>query len=154
MYRTYYDSPIGRLWIEADEEALTALYPEQKEIAEESETESSVLLDKVKRELAEYFAGTRTEFDIPVRLQGTKFQVAVWRALCRIPYGTTYSYLDLAKAVGNPKACRAVGGANNKNKILIIVPCHRVIGKDGSLVDFGAGLTAKKYLLELEKKYS
>lgn len=154
MYRTYYDSPIGRLWIEVDEEAITALYLEQKGVIEESETESSALLDKVKQELIEYFAGKRKEFDIPVRLQGTAFQVDVWNGLRNIPYGTTYSYSELANAVGRPNACRAVGGANNKNKILIVVPCHRVIGKNGSLVGFGAGLSAKEYLLELEKNNS
>lgn len=110
------------------------------------------LLQKAKKQLREYFAGNRREFDLPICLHGTDFQKKVWNVLQSIPYGETLSYGEVAAKIGNPKASRAVGGANNKNPIMIIVPCHRVIGADGSLVGFGGGLPAKEYLLALEGK--
>ena len=102
------------------------------------------------RQLDEYFAGTRTAFDLPLRLHGTAFQVEVWEQLRRIPYGETISYGELAKRVDRPEAARAVGAANGQNPIAIVVPCHRVIGADGSLTGFGGGLHVKRFLLEHE----
>jgi len=104
------------------------------------------------QQLREYFAGQREDFDLPLVLHGTPFQLSVWRNLQKIPYGKTVSYLDLAKKIGNPKAVRAVGLANGLNPIPIIVPCHRVIGSDGSLTGFGGGLPTKQKLLALESR--
>ena len=103
------------------------------------------------KELKEYFSGKRKKFKLKLNVSGTDFQKKVWSALCDIPYGETRTYQDIAFAVGKPKACRAVGGANNKNKIPVIIPCHRVIGKNGSLIGFGSGLGIKKQLLDLER---
>lgn len=107
---------------------------------------------KAIEQLGEYFAGQREEFDLPIVLEGTPFQLSVWRSLQTIPYGKTVSYLELAKKIGNPKAVRAVGLANGSNPIPIIVPCHRVIGSDGSLTGFGGGLPTKQKLLALESR--
>ena len=109
------------------------------------------LIKKAATQLAEYFAGTRAKFDLPLAPAGTEFQRSVWRALQTIPFGETCSYMDIATRIGNPKACRAVGMSNNRNPIAIIIPCHRVIGRDGSLVGYGGGLDIKQYLLDLEK---
>lgn len=114
-------------------------------------TDSSVIQKTVKQ-LEEYFQGKRTVFELPVCLKGTPFQQKVWAALQTIPYGETRSYGELAAQIGNPKACRAIGGANHRNPVMIVVPCHRVIGADGSLTGFGCGLDAKQYLLELERR--
>ncbi len=102
------------------------------------------------QQLAEYFNGSRQQFDVKIAPKGTVFQESVWQELCKIPFGQTASYGEIAKRIGNPKACRAVGLANAKNPLPIIVPCHRVIGKDGSLTGFGGGLEIKKQLLDLE----
>jgi len=102
------------------------------------------------RELEEYFAGTRREFDFSLDLRGTEFQLACWRALLAIPYGQTRSYADIARAVGRPRGFRAVGMANNRNPVAIVVPCHRVIASDGTLCGYGGGLDIKRKLLELE----
>jgi methylated-DNA-[protein]-cysteine S-methyltransferase len=104
------------------------------------------------KQLREYFAGKREQFDLPLVLDGTPFQLSVWRNLQKIPYGETVSYLDIAKKIGNPQAVRAVGLANGSNPIAIIVPCHRVIGSDGSLTGFGGGLPTKQKLLALESR--
>jgi len=109
------------------------------------------LIKKAYTQLSEYFSGNRKTFNLPLKLEGTEFQKKVWQALIDIPYGETRSYKQIAEAVGCPKGCRAVGNANNKNKILIMVPCHRVIGANGDLVGFGAGLDVKKKLLYIEK---
>lgn len=148
LRRLCFETPIGTLCLEEDGEALTAirLGPKCEEEQDESE-----LLNEAKKQIMEYFAGKRTQFDLPLHMHGTEFQVKVWNALRQIPYGETRSYSEIAAAAGNPKACRAVGGANNKNPLLIVVPCHRVIGKNGSLVGFACGMDAKKHLLELEK---
>ena len=108
-------------------------------------------IKKAYIELKEYFEGGRKVFDIPIKLNGTDFQKKVWEELLKIPYGETKSYLDIAKSIGNPKACRAVGGAYNKNPIMIIVPCHRVIGKNGDLVGYAGGIEVKQKLLDLEQ---
>jgi methylated-DNA-[protein]-cysteine S-methyltransferase len=109
------------------------------------------LIKKAAKQFGEYFDGKRKNFDLPLRMKGTVFQVKVWNALKKIPYGKTVSYGDIAAIIGNPKACRAVGMANNRNPIAIIVPCHRVIGKDGSLTGYAGGLELKRQLLELEQ---
>lgn len=107
---------------------------------------------KVKKQLDAYFSGQLTSFSLPLSPAGTDFQLRVWRALQEIPYGKTCSYLDIAKAVGDPNATRAVGSANGQNPIPIIIPCHRVIGQDGSLTGFGGGLARKRFLLALEQE--
>jgi methylated-DNA-[protein]-cysteine S-methyltransferase len=106
------------------------------------------------RQLSEYFAGERKEFDFPLAPEGTEFQRAVWKRLQEIPYGQTISYGELARRVGNPKASRAVGAANGKNPIPIVIPCHRVIGADGKLTGFGGGLPIKEALLAIERSSS
>jgi len=109
------------------------------------------LIKKAALQFGEYFKGKRKSFNLPLTMSGTDFQMKVWNALKKIPYGKTISYGELAAMIGNPKACRAVGMANNRNPIAIIVPCHRVIGSDGSLTGYGGGLKLKSLLLELEK---
>ena len=110
------------------------------------------LLCEAQRQLRAYFGGTLQAFDLPLAPKGTAFQKAVWRELCAIPYGEKRSYRDIAAAVGNPNACRAVGMANHRNPIAILIPCHRVIGKDGALTGYAGGLAVKQALLELEQK--
>ena len=105
-----------------------------------------------QRELAEYFSGERRAFDLPLSLEGTAFQRADWAALCEIPYGETRSYGQIAARLGNPKACRAVGMANHRNPVAVLVPCHRVVGKNGSLTGYAGGLDVKEGLLALEKR--
>lgn len=155
MNISYYHSPIGTLKIEADEQGICGLSLCENKSATQEKTvfPSSPYLLQTQMELEEYFAGKRKTFSVPLSLHGTQFQKKVWTALCTIPYGETRSYSEIAEAVGNPKACRAVGMANNKNPILIIIPCHRVIGKDGSLVGYGSGLPIKEKLLKLEKTF-
>jgi len=114
----------------------------------------TTLLRNAERQLREYFESKRTQFDLPLSLNGTSFQKKVWNALLRIPYGETRSYKDVAEDVGHPKAYRAVGMANNKNKISIIIPCHRVVGSDGSLTGYGGGMDKKAMLLRLETCHS
>jgi len=108
------------------------------------------LIKKAAAQIEEYLAGTRKQFSLPLAMHGTEFQMAVWQALQRIPYGETRSYKEIAVMIGKPQAARAVGMANNRNPISIIVPCHRVIGHDGSLVGYGSGIPLKKFFLELE----
>jgi methylated-DNA-[protein]-cysteine S-methyltransferase len=110
------------------------------------------VLVETERQLGEYFAGARTQFELPLELRGSEFQNKVWRALREIPFGQTRSYFDLAKTIGSPKACRAVGAANGKNPLPIVIPCHRVIGADGTLTGFGGGLQTKATLLALEAR--
>lgn len=147
----YYESPIGTLCLEEDGDFIVGLHLDDGSGGTNSH--ETALLGKTVRELSEYFAGRRTSFDIPVRASGTGFQEKVWEQLRHIPYGETRSYGDIAKAAGNPKAARAVGHANNRNPVMILIPCHRVIGADGSLVGFGGGIAAKKYLLDLESQH-
>jgi len=115
------------------------------------EKKETPLIKKAARQFGEYFKGKRKSFNLPLTMQGTGFQMKVWKTLKKIPYGKTISYGELAVMIGNPKACRAVGMANNRNPIAIIVPCHRVIGRNGSLTGYGGGLELKQLLLELEK---
>ena len=139
------DTPLGRMYISSDGENITGL----RFGSCESETPDAVLM-KAKAELQEYFAGQRKSFDLPLKPEGTPFQQSVWRALCEIPYGETASYGQIAERIGNKKACRAVGMANNRNPIAIIIPCHRVIGAGGKLTGYAGGLDKKEFLLELE----
>ena len=152
------DSPIGPLTLVAENERLACLYMGDHLHAPESDAfgpavAEDALLGEVRRQLEEYFEGDRTEFDLPlVDDVGTPFQRRVWAELLEIPYGETISYGELARRVGQPTAFRAVGLANGKNPISIIVPCHRVIGSGGSLTGYGGGLDRKQRLLELEGK--
>ena len=152
----YYDYPIGGIGIAEDNGAIShAVFAGgKKNIFDGYITAETPLIKKAAVQLTEYFAGKRTEFDLPLTPAGTDFQRAVWQALETIPFGETRSYGDIAARVGNPKACRAVGMANNRNPIVIIIPCHRVIGSNGSLTGYGGGLDVKQYLLDLEKVYT
>jgi methylated-DNA-[protein]-cysteine S-methyltransferase len=151
------ESPIGRLLLTSDGTALTGLFtrPERKSYSTEGWAEDAGIapLALAALQLNEYFAGTRRTFDLPMRLDGTSFQQRVWRELTEIPYGETWSYGQLAKRIGNPNASRAVGLANGQNPISILVPCHRVIGADGSLTGYGGGLERKSWLLAHEGLY-
>jgi len=122
----------------------------QKGLKAEYVEQSSEIIEEMMKQMKEYFAGERKVFDIPLQLVGTDFQKSVWQGLIETPYGTTASYLDLSKRIGNEKAVRAVASANGANAISIIVPCHRIIGSNGDLVGYAGGLPAKKKLLELE----
>ncbi|MGP6139843.1 methylated-DNA--[protein]-cysteine S-methyltransferase [Jeotgalibaca sp. A127] len=146
-------SPIGLYVISASEKGITRL---DRLAADEPipKTKETPLLLEAKKQLEEYFNGVRKDFDLPLDTKGTPFQEAVWQALRTIPYGKTASYKDIAVAIGNPKAVRAVGGANNRNPISIITPCHRVIGITGKLVGYGGGMDAKEYLLRMELENS
>ena len=144
-----YHSPVGDMQLEYENGAVTALKTVKAGVQPEGAPDA--LAETVFRQLDEYFAGTRTAFDFPCAPQGTPFQQKVWAALCEIPYGETRSYKQIAEAVGKPKACRAVGMANNRNPIIIVIPCHRVIGANGALTGYGGGIARKVKLLELER---
>lgn len=144
-----YNMEIGKLTVVTNEEAVThILFGDHREAF--GEERHMPLQERVREQLEEYFAGKRQQFQLPLDPEGTPFQVSVWKALCTIPYGETSSYGQIAALIGNRKACRAVGMANNRNPICIVVPCHRVIGADGSLVGYSGGLDVKKKLLALE----
>ncbi|HPF70822.1 MAG TPA: methylated-DNA--[protein]-cysteine S-methyltransferase [Candidatus Krumholzibacteria bacterium] len=155
-YATILDSPVGPLLLASDGTALTHLLFEREDAPAAADRAAfaagrrDAVLDRACAQLQEYFAGRRRTFDLPLAPTGTAFQRAVWRALEDIPYGRTESYGTLADRVGRPRAVRAVGAANGRNPISIIVPCHRVIGADGSLTGYGGGLDAKRFLLALE----
>jgi methylated-DNA-[protein]-cysteine S-methyltransferase len=147
-------SPVGPLVLTASERSLTGLHfddPADPQRWTDGLDEDPTWFDPVATQLDEYFAGERTTFDLRLAPTGTPFQLEVWGALCRIGYGETWSYVQLARAVGRPTGSRAVGTANGRNPISIIVPCHRVIGADGSLTGYGGGLDRKRTLLELEQ---
>ena len=149
------DSPVGPLLLAGDHDALHVLAfgvgSRRREIDAAWQPDVKGVLGPIRKELDQYFAGRLKKFSTPVAFKGTQFQTSVWQELRRIPYGETISYLELAKRIRNPKAVRAVGLANGANPIAIIVPCHRVIGSNGSLTGFGGGLPTKRALLELEK---
>ncbi len=151
-YVVFYDSPLGRIRIAAEGSAITQLYFTDEADAAGYDFQDTALLNRAVAQLKEYFLGGRKTFDLPLAPQGTAFQQRVWKVLQDIPYGQTRSYGQVAQAVGNKKAGRAVGMANNRNPIAIIIPCHRVIGSDGKLVGYGGGLDKKAYLLELERR--
>lgn len=150
IWYCYMDSPVGILKISENEEGICSVaFSAQKA---EEHSENSRYLHEAKKQLKEYFAMIRKDFDLPLSLKGTEFQLQVWNALKTIPYGSAVSYQDVACMIGRPKASRAVGMANNRNPLVIIIPCHRVIGKDGSLTGYGGGVEKKKILLDLERK--
>lgn len=152
-YTYHYRSPIGILKISAEEECITGVSLEaQEELPKTiSEAPQTALLKETCKQLEEYFSGARTQFTLPIAYpHGTPFQHSVWNALRGIPYGETRSYEDIAVAIGNPKAVRAIGQANTRNPILLLVPCHRVINKNGTIGGFGCGVEIKKQLLQLE----
>ena len=147
----YYEYPVGTIGIAEEDSAISlVLFKGDKRLADIAKKETP-LIKKTAAQLKEYFEKKRKKFDIPLTLNGTDFQCSVWNALQTIPFGETRSYKNIAEQIGNPKACRAVGLTNNRNPVVIIVPCHRVIGRDGSLTGYGGGLEAKQYLLNLEK---
>jgi methylated-DNA-[protein]-cysteine S-methyltransferase len=149
------ESPIGRLLLTTDGTALTSLtmdVPDVAPVLQPGAVQDPTVgpLPAVLAQLDEYFSGSRREFDLHLRLAGTPFQRRVWAALKEIPYGVTWSYIELARRIDNPKASRAVGLANGRNPISIVVPCHRVIGADGSLTGYGGGVERKRWLLAHE----
>lgn len=166
LHSTIFTSPIGPLFLAASGQGLVALEfdarlpgqqtirPNPRDLRAETKNlrfeESSRLLQPYAQQLDEYFANGRRTFSFPLDLRGTEFQLACWRALLAIPYGETRTYADIARAIGKPNAFRAVGMANNRNPVAIVVPCHRVIASDGTLCGYGGGLDLKRKLLELE----
>jgi len=160
---TTIDTPIGVLHVTTDEQGALvriefgafadrwSLFADRKIIEQPANSEQrSAISEQAIRELHEYFSGQRTAFSVPTRPRGTPFQVAVWRELEKIPYGTTITYSELAERIGRPAAVRAVGAANGANPIPVVIPCHRVIGKSGKLVGYGGGLDRKTALLQIE----
>lgn len=146
-----YQTSLGKIWIAADENAIYRISFFEIWDAVEKETPA---IREAYNQICDYLHGERKTFDLLLAPQGTPFQKSVWDELMKIPYGEVRSYKQIAEAVGNPNACRAVGMANNKNPLLIVVPCHRVIGSNGALVGYGGGLNNKSYLLKLEKEHS
>lgn len=147
IFTQNFNSPVGNMVIKSNGSVITEVA-----IAEKVNECSDALTQKAVNELKRYFDGTLTSFSFPIESDGTAFQKRVWKILTEIPYGETVSYGDIAEKIGGKRYSRAVGGAVNKNPVLIVVPCHRVIGADGSLTGFADGLTVKKYLLNLEKE--
>jgi methylated-DNA-[protein]-cysteine S-methyltransferase len=144
--------PVCRLGIAEENGSICNVFFDNGNTPNGYAKQETPLIKKAAEQFGEYFDGRRKSFNLPLSLCGTDFQVKVWKALQNIPYGETISYGELAAIIGNPKACRAVGMANNRNPIPIIVPCHRVIGHDGSLTGYAGGLELKRQLLELEQK--
>lgn len=149
-----YLSPIGMLTIAQEEESITHIYFGNETIDPKLSVEETPLIKEAIHQLKLYFKGELKNFDLPLNPIGTPYMQAVWRQLCTVPYGTTATYKDIAHKVGNPKGCRSVGQANNRNPIPIVIPCHRIIGADGKLVGYGGGLDIKIKLLELEKRHA
>ncbi|MDX1517186.1 MAG: methylated-DNA--[protein]-cysteine S-methyltransferase [Woeseiaceae bacterium] len=157
MYYCYMNTPIGELLLAGDDDALTMIGFPKGKMRRDPEPDwifNEKPFTEAVRQLEEYFAGDRKDFDLPLRLDGTEFQLLVLEELRRIPYGETVSYRDIAKRIGRPKAMRAVGAANGRNPIPIVVPCHRVIGASGDLTGFGGGLDTKEALLRLESEHA
>ncbi len=153
---TCIDTPIGAIRMTSDGTSLTGLYLEGEGDcrAGEGRRDDAEPFARAREQLAAYFRGELTRFDLPLAAEGTEFQREVWEELRRIPYGTTVSYGEVARRLGRPNSCRAVGLANGRNRLPIVVPCHRVIGADGSLTGYGGGLPRKRALLELEARAS
>ncbi|HMV50592.1 MAG TPA: methylated-DNA--[protein]-cysteine S-methyltransferase [Blastocatellia bacterium] len=157
VYYTTLDSPIQQLMLTSNGEALTALRMVERRHAPEiteawRRDDDAQPFAETKRQLAAYFNGELTEFDVPLHLPGTAFQQLVWQELQKIPFGQTMSYGEMARHISKPNACRAVGAANGRNPVSIIVPCHRLIGSNGKLTDYGGGLERKAWLLAHERK--
>lgn len=148
VYQFTYETILGSVTFVEEDGTLLAVTTHR---SYEGICQETPLVKEACRQLSEYLKGERKTFDLPLNPKGTDFQKCVWRALCDIPYGETRTYKQIAEAIGNPKAVRAVGMANNRNPITIIVPCHRVIGANGKLVGYGGGLEMKEFLLRLEK---
>ena len=150
-YVYFYDTPIGKIGIAQLEDAITDVFFGDTYTAGAFIEQETVLIARTATQLQEYFRGERKVFDLPLNPEGPAFSASVWGALLEIPHGETRSYQDIAVRVGNPAACRAVGNANGKNPIVIIIPCHRVIGTNGKLTGYGSGLDRKAFLLALEQ---
>jgi len=154
LYFTEFATPIGLVQLRGSAAALTGIFMEahrHQPVAPVDATRDSAPFRDARRQIEEYLAGDRRHFTLPLAATGTDFQSEVWRALTAIPYGTTMSYGELARRIGRPRAVRAVGLANGRNPLSIVVPCHRVIGADGALTGYGGGVARKRYLLELER---
>ncbi len=145
-----YDLPIGRIIISDDNKKIISLNLIYEDVFRNDNICETPLIKETYKQLVEYFDGKRKIFDVPISLEGTKFQIEVWNNLIKIPYGSVQSYRDIAEKIGNDNAQRAIGNACNKNKIMILVPCHRVISSNGKIGGFGAGTKIKEYLLRLE----
>ncbi len=151
MNHTYfYETKIGKIGIAENGSAITSLYYSKDILPDDINIEETPLLKAAAQQLTAYFSGEQKSFTLPLAPTGTEFQQKVWKVLLTIPYGETWSYKKVAESIGNPKASRAVGMANNKNPIAIMIPCHRVIGANGKLVGYAGGLDLKEQLLELE----
>ena len=148
IFQYSYETMLGSVTFVEEDGALLAISTHRSFDGIVCETS---LMKEAYRQLSEYLQGERKTFDLPLRMKGTAFQQNVWRALLEIPYGETRSYKQIAEAIGNPKAVRAVGMANNRNPLLVVVPCHRVIGANGKLIGYAAGIEKKEFLLRLEK---
>lgn len=156
MYYCYLETPIGELLLAGNEDALRLIgFPSgsMRQTPREGWTYSEAPFKEARKQLAEYFAGRRQSFDLPLDPDGTPFQRSVLQALQDIPYGATASYGEVAERIGRPRAARAVGAANGRNPLPIVIPCHRVVGSNGDLTGFGGGLDTKKRLLELEQSF-
>jgi methylated-DNA-[protein]-cysteine S-methyltransferase len=153
-YSCSYSTLLGPICITQEDSAIIRISLQNEKIPEDSTKAETELLQLAFRQLAEYLDGKRKVFDLPLMFSGTPFQQQIWKQLQQIPYGATVSYKDIAAAIGNPKATRAVGQANHRNPIAIVVPCHRVISADGSLGGYGGGLPMKRFLLDLEKRFA
>ncbi|MBE4593034.1 cysteine methyltransferase [Vibrio navarrensis] len=152
-YYTIAPSPLGEMTLQANYEGILGIWFTTQTTRPDDlgqENANHAVLSLALTQLDEYFTGKRTQFDLPIAAKGTAFQMQVWQALTTIPYGETWSYQELANAIGNPKAVRAVGLANGKNPVSIVVPCHRVIGKNGKLTGYAGGIERKRWLLERE----
>ena len=157
MYYCYLDTPIGELLLAGEDGALSMIGFPKGSMRREPEADwifNETQMSDARQQLREYFSGERRDFDLPLKLSGTEFQVSVLEALQGIPYGETTSYGEIARRIGRPKAVRAVGAANGRNPIPIVVPCHRVIGSTGDLTGFGGGLDTKEALLRLEAEHT
>lgn len=148
-----YETDIGEIWIAENGKAITNLYFNREDVPQDDAINETELIKEAGTQLASYLAGKRKDFTLPLVPEGTEFMLYIWKALRAIPYGETRSYKEIAQNIGNPKAYRAVGLANNKNPIPIFIPCHRVIGANGKLVGYAGGLKIKKHLLEVEKQH-
>jgi len=159
LYRSLLPSPIGALTLVASDEGLVAILwpddaPGRVRLADATTRDDHPVLAAAAEQLSEYFAGTRTRFDLPLAPAGTPFQRDVWLALADIPFAETRSYAEIARAIGRPTATRAVGAANGRNPLSIVAPCHRVVGSNGALTGFAGGLAAKRFLLNHERHTS
>jgi len=158
LYYKEMKSPVGKLTLVASANALVGVLWEKgpnraRHDGQRFDRHHPILVE-AERQLTEYFAGKRSQFELPLEPRGTEFQKKVWGSLRRIPFGTTRSYMEIARAIGSPRACRAVGSATGKNPLPIVVPCHRVVGANGALTGFGGGLETKSKLLALEARAS